>query len=51
LAVVGGIGDGILTKAGDKVTGKVAGEVAKNQTNPVFLWEQSGFRFVIEGLE
>lgn len=51
LAVVGGIGDGVLAKAGDRVTGKVAGAVAKSKSDPVLLWEQDGLRYVIEGLE
>ena len=52
VSVAGMIGDGNLSQAGT-VSGKVAGEVAKkgsgmnNSSDPVFLWEQAGFRYVI----
>ncbi len=52
LAVVGGVGDGLLLHAGDSVTGKVAGAVAKDvQSNAVLLWEQAGVRYVLEAIE
>ena len=47
LSVVGSIGNGQLAHAGDTVTGKVAGAIAKKQSNPVLLWEQTGLRYVV----
>ena len=47
LSVVGSIGNGQLAHAGDSVSGKVAGAVAKKQSEPVLIWEQAGLRFVI----
>ena len=47
LSVVGSIGNGQLAHAGDTVTGKVAGAIAKKQSNPVLLWEQTGVRYVL----
>lgn len=47
LSVVGSIGNGQLSQAADSVSGKVAGTIAKKQSEPVLLWEQAGFRFVI----
>lgn len=50
LTVIGGIGDGTFARAGNSISGKVAGTVAKpglNSSNPVLLWEQDGTRFVI----
>ncbi len=46
LSVVGSVGNGSLN-AGDTVTGKVAGAIAKKQSNPVLLWEQTGLRYVL----
>ncbi len=52
LAVVGGVGDGVLAQAGDTVSGKVAGEVAKeSKSEAVFLWEQAGLRYIMTDLE
>ena len=47
LSVVGSIGNGQLAQAGDSVSGKVAGAIAKKQSEPVLIWEQAGLRFVI----
>ncbi|MCP4425609.1 MAG: hypothetical protein GY803_14030 [Chloroflexi bacterium] len=46
------MGDGVLAQAGDTVSGKVAGEVAKeSKSEAVFLWEQAGLRYIVTGLE
>ena len=47
LSVIGGFGTGEIARAGQTLSGKVAGEVAKGRSEPVLLWEQGGVRFVI----
>ena len=36
-----------LAEAGDTVSGRVAGEISPQQSEPVLLWEQAGWRLVI----
>lgn len=47
LSVIGAIGSGGLANAGDTASGRVAGRVSQNQSDPVLLWEQDGLRYVI----